>query len=647
MPAIKLLDLGAKLPSDGHMARPRQIAWPVKAYRVTLPDVSSSSASELNSFERLALKLLEIDGPISDSKLSEETCIPEDFLKGVLLRLQDKGYIDDRNNLRKSARNTERKVDYKSAMVFQEQVEGKALPYVFYDKKPAQKDGNTGPYCWQMQRSEYDPCPISAEDVVKAIKDQKRHDRAYGDRAVLPTASSIRVVDGKEYYHLECPIGMRSSDGEFRIGNPFGKGYSLVLEGIFMRKLEEDPNLEAWISSWRDSLGREREIAEERATEPFDTARNRKLYPNLVASLRPNWNGIRTIEKLYSAVEWSLFYANERVSSRHAINLLKLTKPSDAPSLIKAAADEIGLETPARGYLRVQDQSLDSYQEEVPEMPTALAIAILTAKNESKHPLRKVAETHPDAAVQLYQIKKERDIKSHGKGRGSQDGPNGKNELFVKEFVSTLIPEIVFSDEATSDVRKADAYIDSRFEARSSLLSRFGYAAFNTKLSPLTQDRLVDAESFWAAFQDGENALSFVGDLYAALQSEFSRKVEIAAIRATDDRELLRAIERRAKELRIGPLPDSLSTVRPNNIRKALQGNNETTLGGLVVAYLLSAKDEDVRRILENDKTVFADVGKVIAARGHLNEARAFSKEEVDEYRELTYKTINAMMEER
>ena len=114
----------------------------------------------------------------------------------------------------------------------------------------------------------------------------------------------------------------------------------------------------------------------------------------------------------------------------------------------------------------------------------------------------------------------------------------------------------------------------------------------------------------------------------------------------SDDRELLLTINKRAKELRIEPLPDSLSTVRPNNIRKALQGNNETTLGGLVVAYLLSAKDEDMRRILENDKTFFTDVGKVIAARGHLNEARAFSKEEVDEYRELAYKTINAMMEE-
>lgn len=646
MPAIKLLDFGAKLPGDGHMARPRQIAWPVKAYRVTLPDVSSSSTDGLNSFERLALKLLEIEGPISDSQLSDETCIPEDFLKGVLLRLQDKGYIDDRNNLRKSSSGSEKKVPFKSAMVFQEQVEGKVLPYVFYDKKPAQKDGSTGLYCWQMQKGEYDPSPISAEDVVKAIKEQKRHDRAYGDRSALPLASSIRVVDGREYYHLECPIGMRSSDGEFRIGNPFGKGYSLVLEGIFMRRLEENSNLEGWISSWRESLGREREIAEERATEPFDTARNRKLYPSLVASLRPNWNGIRTIEKLYSAVEWALFYANERVSSRHAINLLKLTKPSDTPLLIKAAAEEIGLETPVRGYLRVQEQNIDSYQDEVPEMPTALAIAILTAKNQSEHPLRKIAEAHPDAAVQLYQLKKERDIKSHGKGRGSQDGPNGKNELFVKEFVSALIPEIVFSDETTSDTRKVDEYVDSRFEARSSLLSRFGYAAFNTKLSPLTQDRLVDAESFWAAFRDGENALSFVGDLYAALQSEFSRKVEIASIGVTDDRELMAAIDGRAKQLRISPLPDSLSTVRPNNIRKALQGNSETTLGGLVVAYLLSAKDEDIKRILENDRTLFSDVGKVIAARGHLNEARAFSKEEVDEYRELAYKTINAMMEE-
>lgn len=645
MPAIKLLDFGAEFSGGGQMVRPRKIAWPVKAYRVTLPDISSVSDSELNPFERLALRLLDVEGPISEERLSEETCIPEDFLKGVLLRLQDKGYIDDRNSVRKTASDASRQVAFKSAMVFQEQVEGKLLPFVFFDRKPEQKEEYTGQYCLKMQKVEYDPAPITAEDVVKAIKEQKRHDRAYGERSTLPAANSVRVVDGGEHYYLDCPIGMRASDGEFRIGNPFGKGYSLVLENIFMKRLEEDDALEAWINAWRESLSREHEITSDKNVEPFDTAKNRKLYPRLVSSLRPNYYGIRSIEKIYSSIEWALFYANERASSRNAINLLRLTKPSDTPLLIRDAAEEIGLDSPARGFLRVQDQSLDSYLDETPEMPTALAIAILTAKAQPSHPLRRIASAHPDAAIQLYQIKKERDIKSHGKGRGSQDGPNGKNELFMKEFVSTLIPEISFAEEQAVDSRKSDDYVDLRFEARSSLLSRFGYAAFNTKLSPLTQDRLVDAECFWSAFTDGDNALPFIGDLYAALQNEFSRKVEVSTIRSTNDRELAAAIDSRSKELRISPLPDSLSTVRPNNIRKALLGNNETTLGGLVVAFMLTTNDEDMRRMLENDSTFFDDVGKIIAGRGHLNEARAFSKDEVDEFRELAYKTLNVMMD--
>ena len=646
MSAIKLLDFGVEFSGDSQMARPRTIAWPVKAYRVTLPEAAAGLDTDLNPFELLLLRLLEIDGPVSESRLAEETCIPEDFVKGVLLRLQDKDYIDDRNNIRKGASDAASLPVYKPAMVFQELVEGRVLPYVYYNTKPAQKNDETGLYCWQMARGDLQTFEtVSADDVRNAIKEQRRHDRAYGSRSELPAASTIRVSGGNEFYNLECPIGMRASDGEFRIGNPFGKGYSLVLEDIFMQRIGEDPNLENWINAWRESLTRKHENEDARGSEPYDTARNRKRYPKLVASLRPNKNGIRTVERIYSSIEWALFYSNEKQSVRGPINLLRLTKASDTPAIIKAAAEEIGFETPERGYLRVQEQSLESYQEEVPEMPTALALAILAAKSDDAHPLRRFAREHPDGTVQLYQIKKERDIRSHGKGRGSQDGPNGKNELFMKDFIHALLPDIVFGEGEANGAEKSNAYLDARFEARSSLVIRFGYKDFNTKFNPLTQDRLVDAECFWISFTEGENALSFVGDLYAALQCELSLRVEPSSIRASTDSELDSAMKRRAKELGLDPLPESLSTVRPNNIRKAMQGLDETTLGALVVAYMLTADEEQIERLLHIDATFFPDVGEIIAARGHLNEARPFTKKEVDKYRELAYRAIGALVE--
>lgn len=646
MAKIGMLDFGAEFQGDTRLARPRTIAWPVIAYRAQLPETSAFSKNDLNPFENLLISLLDIDGPVSVDHLSQETCIPEDFVRGVLLRLQDKHYIDDRNSVIKYSRVKDQKQEFKSALVFQEQATGKVLPYILYDQKPAVKEQDTGLYCWQMAKADHRFPPVKPDDVLKALKDQIRHDRAYGDRVVLPQVSYITVSPSSEAYYLECPIGLRSLDGEFRIANPFGKGYSVVLEDAFLTQLGRDERLEGWIESWRESLGGQTRIDDDSAEkEPYENERCKRMYPRLVSSLKPNRFGIRSIEKIYSAIEWALYYSNERFSSRNAINLLRMTKPSDTSLLLKDAAEEMGIEVPARGFPRVQKDSLDSYQEQVPEMPTALAIALVSAQYSDQHPIRAFAAEHPDVAVWLYQIKKERDLRSHGKGRGSQEGQNGRNESFMKEFVAALVPDVSFTVEGPQSQRKVDALSDARFEARSELLSIFGYANFNRWISPLAQDRLVDAECFWESFSDGDNALPFVGDLYAALQSELSVRVDAVGIRVANDRELEGLIFQRAKALGIDPLPAALSTVRTNNIRKALQGFDETTLGALVVAYMLSADQEEIERIMGRDKTFFSDVGEIIGARGHLNETRSFSKKQVDRYREIAYKAIAALTE--
>ena len=646
MPTVKMLDFGISFSGDARMAKPRKIAWPVKAYRVTLPDSTFGNQSGLNPFEELVMTFLEIEGPVSEERLSEETCIPEDFVKGVLLRLQDKAFIDNRNAIIESAKRDNGQ-KFKSAMIFQELVEGKVLPFVYYNQQPMTKREETGQYCWKMAKGEERLFPeVTPDDVLKAIKTQRRHDKAYGESSAIPAVSLIRVSPSHEYYHLDCPIGVRPSDGEFRIGNPFGSGYSLVLEGVFLRKLDEDGYLEGWLNSWRENLKQSHENEpDDCLLQPYESKRCKSLYPRLIPNLKPNKYGIRSIEKIYSSIEWALFYVNERVDSRHAIDVLQLTNPAETPLLLEDAAKAIGLEVPKRGFLRVQPYSIENYLEEVPEMPTALAICMLMAKNDEAHPLRSFAETNPDAVIRLYQIKKERDIKAHGKGKGARGGTESRNDLFMRELVHALLPEVSFSVDQASQAAKADSYADARFEARSNLLSQFGYASFNTKLSSLTQDRLVDAECFWMGFSEGEDALPFVGDLYAALQSEFSRRVEPAGIRSTTDKDLADLMSTRARELGIYPLPDALSTVRPNNIRKALQGLDETTLGALIVAYILATDAETIEMILDRSKTFFRDASEIIVARGHLNEARAFSKEEVDQLREIAYRTITALVE--
>ncbi len=647
MSTIKLLDFGIKNDFANQVTKPRRIAWPVLGYRVTLPDSGDEPDGNLNPFERVVLKLLEIEGPLTDSRLSEETCIPEDFIKSVVLRLMDNGYISEGNEVLKKTCGDLQLRGYKPAIIFQEQVTGHLLPFVYYNSKPKTiRIDSTKTRIWVMNKGRGRFPRVTANDVIRAVKEQRRHARAYGEKLSLPDVKSITVHETSEDYMLDCSITMRAEDGEFRIANPFGKGYSLVLEQAFMDALGNDEPLEAWLNNWRENVAHgnaEPGIGQE--SEPFDNPENRRLYPKLIPALRTGKNGERNLEKVYSAVEWALFYANERSSAaRRAISLLQLTPAAETPRIIDRAASYLGIERPTRGYLRVYDDSLDNYLDGVPEMPTALAVGIVAAESEASHPLAAYSSEHPDVAVNLYQMKRERDIRSHGKGRGTTAGPGGRHEAFMKELVSALLPNIVFGETQENSAERMETIADAKFEARTSLIRRFGYSSFNRGLSEISQERLIEAESFWLDFEDGEDALPFFGHLYAVLQNELSRRTEPASIRASSDEALGRAIAEKSGAYGIAPLPDSLSTVRPVNIRKALQGLDETTLGAIAIAFMLTSEEGDVGDVLMRQKSFFFDIGEIIDGRGHHNKARELSKDEIDRYRDKAYRTLETLM---
>ena len=650
MQRVTMLDFGVEPSNETGMARPRTLAWPVMAYRITLPGTYGAVGDSLNPFEKVVLTFLKTGGFTSEERLAKETCIPEDFVKGVLLRLQDKGYIDDQMHPIDSGYSATNKSDYptfRPAMLFRELVGGNVMPYILYDTQPKVKLETTGLYCRKMRYDDQRFEPITAKDVIEALKDQKRHERAYGEKTNIPKVNSITISATNEMYYLECPIGLRTVDGEFRISNPFGKGYSFVLEDVFMQQLDEDDKLLDWMESWRKSLAIESSPeAEKAAREPFETEENKQLYPRLIASLKPNKDGIRSIEKIYSSLEWALFYSNERLGSRNVLNLLKLTSSSDSLDLQERAAIDLGLSLPSKGFSQIREINLESYEDGIPEMPTAFAIALLQAQADRSHPLRAYSKGNPDAAERLYSIKTERDIKSHGKGRGSTGEHCLRNESFMKEFVSALLPEIHFSEEDTAGQTVSNVLIDARFRARNSLLfDVFGYKPFNTELKDITQERLVDAEGFWMSFSEGDNALQFVGDLYAALQCELSSRIETAGFSAVSDDKLSELIRERSRALRIEPLPKALSTVRMNNIRKAMQGHPKTTLGGVAVAYLICNEQDKVERLLKKDKRFFEDVGMITSSRRHLNEPMYLSKDQIDKYRKLAYRAIRALIE--
>lgn len=452
---LKLLDYGKPNPFRGIIGRPRNLAWPVHAYRVTLPKVSNDGDG-LNAFERVILKLLDVFGILHADELADETSIPLDLVKGVLLRLQDKGFIDEYNDIIRQERNEGLNEEgnppvFVTALLFRELVSGKILPFLHQldDANPLQKkEGEETDFRtirWDASHKRNAP---TQRDVINTLRAMKKRAAVLGMEYKMPPVQQITIIAEPEFYHLDCPIAIQKSDSEFRIADPFGNGFSLILEKSFEQMLELEDHLADWLLTWKQQLSTSGPGKQDtRQKEPFETEANWQRYPKLIASLKPASNAqFRTLAKIHASLEWALFYACCVRPFKDVIATLKCTEQSQHAALLEQSAQAIGLEQPSQGFRPIREGKLREFENGGAYQETVLAIAILQARNDEGHPLRRLAATQPDLINRLIAISAKRNEKAHGKGGADAPQHELTDEPFLREVVHTLVRDIAFVD---------------------------------------------------------------------------------------------------------------------------------------------------------------------------------------------------------
>lgn len=652
---MKLLDYGKLNPFGEVIGQPKRLAWPVNAYRVTMPKALDDSNS-LNPFERVILQLLTVDGAANACALADETRIPLDLVKVILLRLRDRGFIDDHNAIVKKERddngsNKAKSPVFVTSLLFREIVTGKILPFLHTldDSTPLRKkEGDKGYFRLKPSAEAQDQNPPTARDVIQALRAMKKRSSAFGKNEISTTVQLITIARSPESYHLECPIAIQKCDGEYRIADPFGNGFSLVLEIAFTQLLEKDEKVTSWVRDWQQSLSNTRipklGDSKERLNEPFDNNTNWQLFPKLIASLRPSRKtSFRSLSEIYASLEWALFYACSRRSFKRAVMQLRFAKQLEHPDLLASAARHVGLLPPKHGFRAIPEGKLLDFENGQAALGTVLAITVLQAEMDESHPLRRIASTHPDLVTKLLEIKKRRDEKGHGKG--SIDAPEYEllEDRLMREIVHALLPAISFADTPTAGPDKEER-ADSLLDARASIQGEFGFGVFN-RLGPNLQERLIHAERFWLSCNDGDDALVFACDLYAAVQSVFDMELAGKFPPDLDDSDFVNAAGKKGAEARLCEfLPECLCTVKVLAIRQTLQGTGQT-LGSCVIAFLLMSDDDILRAIADSQPTFIDDITTVIARRGHGNEPLPLPKAEIAKLRKATYSTIKTLIE--
>lgn len=651
---LKLLGYDKPYPFGEIIGKQRNLAWPVNAYRVTLPR-TSNDVDGLNIFERVILKLLNAVGVMDASALADETRIPLDLVKSILLRLQDRTLIDEHYAIIEQEHDNSENVEEKApvfvtALLFRELATGKILPFLHWlddDNPLRKKEGEEKAFVSIRWGDAHKKLPPTQRDVISALRAMKKRSAAFGRDDKMPAVQQITIVRSPELYHLECPIAIQKSDGEFRIADPFGNGFSLILESAFELLLEQDDKLAEWLSKWKVSLSNPRPPrtgdSNQRLREPFENDATSQRYPKLVSNLRPSRNApFRSITQIYASIEWALFYACCCRSFEDVIAKLKFTGQPEHPALLWGAAEGIGLQPPKSGFKSVREGKLLDFKNEKAELGAVLSIAILQAEMDELHPLHLISSAYPDFVSRLLGIKKERDEKGHGKGGAAAPKAELAADSFMREIVHSLLPEVSFTDTPNAG-QDRDAHADSLLDARANIQSEFGFKAFN-RLGANLQDRLIYAERFWLSCDDGDNALVFACDLYAALQASFRLRLFGKLPPDIKDSELIAAAQEKAREARFGTLPECLRTVRLLAIRETLQGN-DPTLGACVVAFLLISDAETLSTVADLQPSFMDDIKNVIASRGHGNEPLLLPKVDIAKLRKASYKTIKTLTE--
>ena len=623
---MRVLDFGDVDPFPAVFGRPRNLAWPVQMHRVTLPITSSAGLGDLNPFERVILKIIDAVGDLNEVQLSSQTCVPVDLVRSVVCRLRDRELVDGDNAIVDRQRGLwdrdSLEVNYQGALAFRELVSGRLIPSLqLLGDKTTIRTKDAGPRVWTLPRGRRHE-PPSARDIVNILSQMRRQSAVHDTSMRLPMVSQIRVESQPEDCFLSCRIAIQSHDADFRIADPFGSGFSRVLEEVFDHQLDIDQKLQEWMSGWRSSLqsSTQRDLQQSRpARGHYDTDPNRTSYPSLIKALTPAAGAQhRSVEDIYASLEWALFYSCETNGPEVALRRLELeSSGSDYSMRMSGIAEQLGFESPRQGFRPVPKGKLDDYLGQQPEMETVLAIALLQSEADSDHPMRRLANTHPGFISRVRALANVRGDRAHGQRVTPMSDVELASEPFMRESVSILLPTVHFDSSAPMTQESARA--DLRLEARNNLLQSFGYRRYkNMGLS--AADCLLSAEMFLLASSDGDDARTFVSDLYSALQAVFRNFLGGAAPIGIPSIEYKKQAELNADRAGLGPMPAALASVNPRRIRDALDGNDRS-LGASVMSFVLTAGQQTLEQV-QLVKPDFLDaVAYIHSIRGHGNQS--------------------------
>lgn len=654
---MRVLDFGQADPFEGLIGRPRDVAWPVHAFRVSMP-YRRRGAQDLDPFEQVVLQMIEIEGLYTERALAEVVSLPTALVRNVLTKLRGREIIDSSNRIIELSREAwkvrNQTSEFVSAVLFKELVGGHLLPHlhvVSHDAPLRFRNISEERFIRKMIHSTQSAKPVgpSPKEVLDVMRLMRRRDSFLQEQSQLPAVDQIRVLDDPEFYYLHCRIGISGRDAKTRLADPFAKRLSFELSESFDRALLTDESLQKWVDKWRSDL-----VMSPKKTPTTDegsairgTYGQSSPFRELVDFLEmPPEQAFRSLASTFASLEWCLYFVSQLHDPMLTITRIRFFNEGEFEKRVVEALDVVGLLHQSETFHPIKRGKIDDYLQRRPEIDTVLTICIFQAQLDQAHPLRRLAQRNPRFLLDVRELARLRGQEAHGGEVFTWENDHQRWSEFLQKSVTTLLPSVNF--EAGSPVVRLDEYSNLKLLARNSMTARLGHRCLS-EIGPTAEEALLKAEMFGQAEVKDRNAIGFIINLCAALQAVFEQTCDrdrgIREFRETES-ELIVAAATRADRFRLEGFGASLQTVGPRKLRKALQGG-ESSLGALVITFLLLAKDSDLMWLADHDTTILQTCSDLLSLRGHGNQRVSLSDQEVQSLLEKAMRTISKLIEIR
>jgi len=702
----RILYFGSMIPGI-QIAKYDLLAWPCHVFKTTIP---VRSRGELNVFEETVLKLIAA-GRGDAGWLTDTTCLRKDLIPFILSRLNDLGMISKHYEMAAAGKDYLDRLEsappqYEVRMLFRELVGGSLLPVVYRGELRYEQLVSSNAHGATIQNSNagktneffhriiwrnrgIDITPPTTEEVFRVANRHRSLSRQFamlrGGTEPCPAVAGLKSIDidpVAENVFLSCRIIIQTGSTDFRVTDPFGYGFSDVLEKSYRERIKTNQYEEKAVLRLKEramthsiSPKKPESNEEEAVLSVFGDIRYR--YPELFWKLQATeyaWkktedladscdkqaelmhNRQRLAQELYGALEWGFRYLLSFSKAETLEGVLSQNSYLENGILLGELARKLGLDIDSVGpMLQVPPGRIRALREGTIDMQPLLALAIAGAANDPHHRFRELASQCGDWLGFLRDLKSARDSGAHGR---PLEADCKTIELFRHRTyysLRVLLPDLQneSKDPPERRAQPESGYLyDERLRIRISLDERFGVQGF-ALLDATMAELLVQVQTETIDLTPGSTEVVEAAHLIVNLASILQHVVHRLILRSRGkavrvDRVSIADVLKRADESgfnsETGDLPRSITSVNHNRVRRALRGLNPS-LGACLVAFVLAASVDQLRDVAKRLPNLILLCGRLLELRGHGNHSIRLLTKDMISLRDDVYEVCKVTME--